>query len=461
MSENISMKTLFHPSLYQFDQAQPSYWEATAGASGLAAEALSGAQSCDVAIIGGGYTGLSAALHLARDYNIDVRLLEAGHIGWGASGRNGGFCTTGATKVSLKAQLAKFGVEQTRSFYQSQAEAVNLVRTLGAEESIDFLLQGDCEFIVADSDAHFTELLKNAELEQTLLGVDVTIHSKDEFREIGYDSPHQHGAIAIRPSFALHPLRYARGLAAAAERRGAQIHTHSEVLHWHKQDDGRHLLETAAGSLRAKQVILTGNGFMPEHLHPGVRGRPLPVQSAIVVTQPMSESELVQKGWHTQSPAINSKHMFFYYRLLSDGRFMLGGRADHIGNPAGAEATYDELKRSIADMWPQFADLEYTHQWRGLVCFALNLRPSIGRMPEDKSIYFAYGYHGNGVNSATWSGRELARWLAGKTPGNHHLPMHLPAIVRGRPPRFPLAFLRRQYLRAGLSFYKLRDRIGF
>jgi len=200
---------------------------------------------------------------------------------------------------------------------------------------------------------------------------------------------------------------------------------------------------------------------MPEHLHRGVQGRPLPLQSAIVVTSPMSDEELQQKGWHTENPVINSSHMFFYYRLLSDKRFMLGGRANHIGDPAGAEQTFAGLKQSIARMWPQFADLEYSHQWRGLVCFALNLRPSIGRMPEDKSVYFAYGYHGNGVNSATWSGRELARWLAGKDSGNSLLPKHLPAIMRGRPPRFPLAFLRRQYLRAGLGIYRLRDYFDF
>lgn len=450
------MKPLFHPSLYQFDQAQPSYWEATAGTTDLKSEALSGAQSCDVAIIGGGYTGLSAALHLARDFNVDVCLLEAGHIGWGASGRNGGFCTMGMTKLQLHSQLKKFGVEQTRAFHQSQADAVNLVRTLGVDEAIDFLPQGDCEFVVADSDAHFTDMQANADIERNLLGLDVSAHSRDEFREIGYDSPHQHGAIAHRPSFGLHPLRYAQGLAAAAQRRGARIHPHSEVVSWHKQGDS-HRLETASGSVSARQVILTGNGFMPEHLHRGVQGRPLPLQSAIVVTRPMSTDELRDKGWHTENPTINSKHMFFYYRLLSDKRFMLGGRANHIGDPTGAEATYDELKQSIADIWPQFADLEYTHQWRGLVCFALNFRPSIGRMPEDKSVYFAYGYHGNGVNSATWSGRELAKWLAGKNSGNSLLPKHLPALVRGRSPRFPLAGLRRQYLRLGLGFYRLRD----
>jgi glycine/D-amino acid oxidase-like deaminating enzyme len=450
------MKSLFHPSLYEFDKAQPSYWEASAGASNLDCKSLSGSQSCDVAIIGGGYSGLSAALHLARDFNVDVCVLEAGHIGWGASGRNGGFCTMGGTKVSLQSQLRRFGLEQTRHFHQSQADAVKLVRSLGEDENIDYLPQGDCEFMVAESEVHFARLQRAVEIERDLLGLDVSVHSKAEFAEIGYDAPHQHGAVARRPSFALHPLRYVRGLAAAALRRGARIHTQSEVLQWHKQD-GRHRLETANGSLSAHQVILTGNGFMPEHLHRGVAGRPLPLQSAIVVSRPMSGRELQQKGWHTENPVFNSKHMFFYYRLLSDRRFMLGGRANHIGDPEGAEQTFTALKQSIAQMWPQFADLEYTHQWRGLVCFTLKLRPSIGRMPEDKSVYFAYGYHGNGVNSATWSGREVAKWLAGRQSDKSLIPMHLPAIIRGRPPKFPLAFLRRQYLRAGMSFYKLRD----
>ena len=450
------MKPLFHSSLYQFDQAQPSYWEATAGDQTTQAEPLSGSQSCDVAIIGGGYTGLSAALHLARDFNVDVAVLEAGHIGWGASGRNGGFCTMGATKLSLKSQISRFGIDQTRLFYQSQADAVNLVRSIGQDEDIDFLAQGDAEFMVAESPQHFAELAKAAEIERKLLGLDVSIHSQDEFREIGYDAPHQHGAARHRPSFGLHPLRYVRGFATAAKRRGARIHARSEVLSWHKQD-GKHRLETANGSLMAKQVILTGNGFMPEHLHRGVEGRPLPLQSAIVVTRPMSARELQDKGWHTENPTFNSKHMFFYYRLLADNRFMLGGRANHVGDPEGAEKTFAELKQSITQMWPQFADLEYTHQWRGLVCFAINFRPSIGRMPEDPSVYFGYGYHGNGVNSATWSGRELAYWLAGKNASKELLPTHLPAIMQGRPPRFPLAFLRRQYLRAGMGFYRLRD----
>ena len=448
-------KPLFHPSLYRYDQPQPSYWEATAPGTTIDHRILEGDHHCDVAIIGGGYTGLSAALHLARDYSVDTCLLEAGHIGWGASGRNGGFCTMGMTKLSLKSQLRKFGIEQTRKFHQAQAEAVNLVRALGEQEAIEFLPQGDCEYLVADSDAHFAALEESARLKRDLLGLDARMHESAEFREIGYDSPHQHGAMALRPSFALHPLRFAQGLADAASRHGARIHPRSEVLSWHKRD-GRHRLDTPAGSVTAKQVILTGNGFMPEHLHAGVRARPLPLQSAIVVTRPISEDELLEQGWHSENPCINSKHMFYYYRLLTDRRLMLGGRANHIGDPQGAEATYRRLEDAIAETWPRFSSIEFTHRWRGLVCFSMNLRPAIGRMPDDLTVYYAYGYHGNGVNSATWSGRELAKWLAGSESGGA-LPDHLPALVRGRPPRFPLAALRRQYLRLGLGIYKLRD----
>lgn len=453
-------KHLFHSSLYQFGKPQPSYWEATAGRSKLKGKALEGMQSCDVAIIGGGYTGLSAAFHLARDYYVDVRVLEAGHIGWGASGRNGGFCTIGATKLSLRSQFSKFGADETRRFYQSQIEAVNLVRDLGIEEEIDFRLQGDSEFVVADSHKHFNSLKNESEILKSKLGVAVQIHSQGEFNEIGYTSPHQHGAISIQPSFALHPLRYARGLAAAAERRGAQIHPHSEVLSWRKEA-GNHILTTSNGELHAKKVILTGNGFMPEHLHHGIYGRPLPLQSAIVVTRPISDGEIQEQGWHTQNPVINSSHMFHYYRLLSDKRLLIGGRANHIGDPEGADKTFEGLKKTVANMWPQFQSIEYTHQWRGLVGFALSLRPSIGRIPDDKSVYFGFGYHGNGVNTATWTGRELANWIAGKAANDQHLPMHLPAIFRGRPPRFPLAFLRRQYLRAGLAMWRLRDVFGW
>ena len=383
-------------------------------------------------------------------------MLEAGHIGWGASGRNGGFCCLGSTKLSVKTQIARFGIEETRAYHRCLVDAVETVRAFGQDEAIDFLPQGDAEYGVAESPKHFDAMRAEAEFQRRKLGMDFHMLGQGEFAERGYDAPHQHGAMVIKPGFGLHPLRYCQGLAEAAERRGAVLHPHSRVLHWRKQGN-RHLLETDNGTLTAERVILTGNGFMPEHLHRGIAERPLPVQSQIVVTRPMSPDELRERGWFTQNPAFNSKNLFFYYRILSDGRFMCGGRGNHIGDPDGAERYFAQMKRDIGRMWPRFADLEFTHQWRGLVCFTRTLRPSVGRMSEDPSIYFGYAYHGNGVANASWTGRALAQWLAGPESGDAVLPTHLPAIMRGHSPRFPLGFLRRQYLHLGTIYYRLLD----
>lgn len=450
---------LYDQSLYRFREAQPSYWEATAGSVSPTRTPLSGTQSCDVAIIGGGYTGLSAALHLARDFGVDVRVLEAGHIGWGASGRNGGFCTIGGTKLSLKRQISRFGRDETRRYYQSQVDAINLVKSLGEDEAIDFQSQGDAEYTVAATPAHFESMVHEAQVSRDLLGLDTETISKEAFREIGYDAPHQHGALVQKPSFGLHPLRYVQGLAEAAERRGAILHPRSEVQRWEKHG-GQHVLASTEGTVSARRVIVACNGFMPEALHTELAGRALPLQSVIVVTRPLTADELAAHAWRTDRPCINSPHDFFYYRVLPDNRLLIGGRADCIGRQAGADRTARGLETSIARMWPHWAGIDIDYAWRGLVCFSSTLRPAIGRFPDDPSVFFGFGYHGNGVNTATWTGRELAYWLAGGNSADSPTPDHLPALVRGMTPRFPLPALRLQYARAGIAFHRLMDFFG-
>lgn len=452
-------KRLFDNSLYQFDTPQPSWWEASRDTSiSLDAKRLETRESCDVAIIGGGYTGLSCAYHLAKDHSADVRVLEAGHIGWGASGRNGGFCTMGGTALDIKTHIRKYGLDEAKHFYRTQAEAVELVNDILKTEGIDAQHHGDGEMVVAEKPSHYDPLDEECRFMRDKIGVNCEMIDKDTFRENHYDAPHQNGAMIHYPSFGLHPLRYCQGLAQAAERAGAKLHPDSEVVRWYKEGK-THVLETRAGSIRAKQIVVACNGFMPDHLGKLFHGRAMPLQSHIIVTRPLNEDELAAHNWQSRTPAINSRNVYFYYRMLPEKRLMIGGRADFHGTAEGASKTADALQRSIGVLWPHWRAVDIEYSWRGFVCFTRELRPSIGRLPEDTSVYFGFGYHGNGVNNATWSGKQIADWLSKHNDSNNPVPDHLPAIYRGVAPKFPFPGLRTLYARAGVGWHRFKDMI--
>lgn len=444
--------TLYDQAMYDASRPVPSYWEASADTSQTGFEPLVGEHRCDVAVIGGGYTGASAALHLARDHGIDVRVLEAGHVGWGASGRNGGFCCIPATKMSVAQMMSRYGRDETRRFFAAQVEGARLVRALAEDEGFDCDITGDGNLEVAHMPARFADLREYGETLSREFGISTRLMPREAFAEHGHDGPEQHGALHMAVGFGLHPLKLALGIARAAVCRGARIHGHSAVRDW-RREDGSHVLHTAGGILRARRVLVATNGFTRDNLHPSLADRFLPAISNIITTRPMSEEEVARHRFVTTNPICNTRTLLFYYRLLPDRSLLFGARGDFTGTVADGERMRAWMTRRLGEVFPHWKEIPISHFWRGMVCVSPRLAPSAGRLADDNSVWYGLAYHANGVNTAPWTGMMLARSIVGAN-GRGDL---FGAVMSGLPRTFPFAGLRLWALRAAYAWYGYAD----
>jgi glycine/D-amino acid oxidase-like deaminating enzyme len=358
----------------------------------------------DVGVVGGGYTGLTAALTLARS-GLSVALFDRGQIGRGASSVNGGQLGPGL-KRSPKWLFDTYGEGMGRELWCASVEAVGTVETLIRNEGIacDYTPNGSISLAFRPS--HFRRQVETAEWMEKRLGYQKGVVSKQELGpEIG--STVFHGGLTEARGGGINPARFASGLAEAAARRGVLLFQDTEVTALEPVPSNGVNLRVGSRAVRAEQVLIATNGY-PIDVVPGLRRRVFPIGSYQITTEPLPpslQSELSPRG----RMFFDTRRFLNYFRLTPDGRLAFGGRND-LSTNFSLEHSARNLRKEMVRIFPQLLTSKITHSWGGIMGFTFDRLPHIGRTGN---VMYALGYNGHGVALAAHLGQDAARMLVG------------------------------------------------
>jgi len=421
-------------------QHVPSYYIATA--IGLIERpALQGAADCDVAVVGGGYTGLSAALHLAeRGYSVVV--LEAQRVAWGASGRNGGQLNTGLRKGPGEL-VAAYGRDQAKRLFAMAEQAKAMVHERIARHAIACDLKPGV-ILAALKDNDLDWIREEVEISREVFGYDkLALLDRDQIRA-RIASPRYRAGMLDAGAAHLHPLNYALGLAGAAEAAGARIFEGSPVT---ALERGPSLaLVTPAGRVTARFAVLAGNAYLGR-LEPRIGGAIMPINNYVIATEPLGERAA---ALIPDDVAVHdTKFVVDYYRLSADGRLLFGGGETYSKADPADIAGF--VRPYMLRVFPQLADVRIDYAWGGTLAITLSRLPQIGRL--EPNLYFAHGFSGQGVALTGLAGRLIAEAIAGQAE-------RFDVFARLEHRNFPGGtWLRRPAQALGMLYYSLRDKL--
>lgn len=428
----------------QEGQHPSSYYLATASLGG-GFPALDGSRSADVCIVGGGYTGLSAALHLAQK-GLDVALVEANRAGWGASGRNGGQVGSGQ-RIDQQVLEQRHGLSHAKLLWDLAEDAKTLVKDLIADHGIacDFspgVLHADHRKSLVDESRDHVEHLR-------------LVYGYDKIRFVGaaeisdlVGSPRYHGGTLDMGGGHLHPLNYALGLAQAASRAGAGLYERTRVSSIDRSAPDRITVNTANGSIQARHLILACNGYLGR-LDPKISAHVMPINNYIIATEPLGE-DLARSVLRDNIAVADSKFVINYFRLSPDKRLLFGG-----GESYGYRFPQDIksfVRKPMTDIFPQLKGAAIDFGWGGTLAITPHRMPYFARIAPN--VLTAGGYSGHGIAMATLGGQVLAEAIAG-TQGRFDVleRLNIPAFPGGGRFRSPI-------LAMAMTWFAMRDRLG-
>jgi glycine/D-amino acid oxidase-like deaminating enzyme len=387
---------------------EKNFWATTVNSPAVAASS-DFPDSVDVAIVGGGYCGLSAARTLAKR-GVNVAVFEAETFGWGASSRNGGMVLTGM-KLPVLTLIKRYGRETVRRMYAASLESIDCVEQIVREENIDCNFSRCGHLEVACKQSHFDGYDESAALIKREFNHELRIIPKSELSgEIGSDI--YFGGMVDETSAGLNPARYVAGLAHAAQRAGVCLYNHTRVtsLGQEKYNGARKFrVQTSKGAIVAREVILASGAYTTEAT-PALQKKVIPIGSYIIATE-ILPADLARELSPRNRMVYDSKHFLYYYRLTPDNRMLFGGRAAFFPETENTVRRSSEiLRRGMIGVYPQLRDVKVDFVWGGTLDFTLDVMPHAGKLD---GMYFAAGFAGHGVAAATWFGAKLAGIVCG------------------------------------------------
>ena len=397
--------------------------------------------TADIVVIGGGYTGINAARVLARA-GAKVTLLEAEHLGFGGSTRNGGIVHPGY-KWGPDELVQRYGEDTGRALFRETMDAYDLTKRLIAEEQIDCEFREHGYLDVAWAPAHADHLRASVQTYRRF-GIEAEFVPRERLHEeIG--STFYHGGLVFPPSGLLHPGKYFAGLAAAADRAGADLHEGVRARTIRRQADGRLVVETDRGAILTKEVVVGTNGYT-DGVVPNLRRRVIPIGSYIIATEPLPE-ELAGVISPKGRAFFDTKNFLYYWHISEDRRMIFGGRASFL--PMSFDRIAAILHKGLLEVHPQLAGYRVEYAWGGNVGFTFDRMPHVGRKD---GITYAMGCCGTGVALMTALGTAVGEWLGGgPAPALSKLSFPLvPAPYEGRPWFLPFAG----------EWFRLQDRLA-
>ena len=365
----------------------------------------------DVAVVGAGLTGLSAALHLARK-GARVAVLERDTVAFGASGRHGGMATTGLS-IGFRDAVARYGFESASAMFLAYNDAIDSVEKLVGEEGIDCDFARTGKMTLAAKPGHYEGLKKTHDVLAERLGYETQMVARRGLRsEIAGDF--YHGAMVDPKGAGLHVGKFTRGLGESAASLGAQIHEKASVEQVRRLGGTKHEVVTSRGTLRADQVLVATSGYTSRPFR-WQQLRIAPVGSFIIVTEPLGK-EVCDQLMPNRRMASDTKNLLYYFRITPDHRLLFGGRARFaMSSPVSDEKSGRILQKAMVSVFPQLADTRVDYCWGGLVDMSMDRMVHAG---EHDGLYYSLGYSGHGVQMATYMGKQMAEYMNGSLDAN-------------------------------------------